>query len=185
MKIAGWVAAAGVAMAGMGAAHAQTGSCNQMLLLLTADQARLGELRGAESSRDANKITHASRTQVIGFSDCRLEWSIEDDRYDKYMTHHISCSADFADGEAGTKYVEDLYTCVKDMAGQRQPTENRLGGAYRITEFDVDVYPGGRDTAFSFGKSDYTRLWVAKGFPASRSVNLNMYFSYLKPEAPG
>ena len=90
-----------------------------------------------------------------------------------------------ADSEAATKYVEDLYACVKDMAGKRKPTETRLGGAYRMTEFDVDTYPGGRDTRFAFGSGDYTRLWVAKGFPAAKNINLNMYFSYLKPVSPG
>ncbi|HOY76489.1 MAG TPA: hypothetical protein PLN33_01710 [Hyphomonadaceae bacterium] len=185
MKIAALIAAAGVAFAGVGAAHAQTGSCNQMLLLLTADQMRLGELRGAEIERDAKKITHVSKTQVIGFSDCKLKWSIENNKYDSYNTQHISCSGDFADSEAATKYVEGLFACVKDMAGKRKPTENRLGGAYRVTEFDADVYPAGRDAAFLFNKSNYTRLWVAKGFPGSSSVNLNMYFSYLKPDAPG
>ena len=183
MKIAGMLAAAGVAIAGVGAAQAQTGSCNQMLLLLTADQTRLGELRGAETARDAKKITHVSKTQVVGFNNCTLEWSIEDDKYDRYNTQHISCAGEFADSETATKYVEDLYACVKDMAGNRKPTENRLGGAYRITEFDVDVYPGGRDAGFTFNKSDYTRLWVAKGYPASTNINLNIYFSYLKPEA--
>lgn len=185
MKIAGLVVAAGVAMAGVGGAHAQAAGCNQMMLLLTTKQPRLGDLRGAEIKRDARKITHVSKTQVIGFSNCELEWSIENDKYDKYNTQHISCGGDFADSEAATKYVEDLYACVKDMAGKRKPTENRLGGAYRMTEFDADVYPGGRDAGFTFNKSDYTRLWVAKGYPASTTVNLNMYFSYLKPDAPG
>jgi len=185
MKLAGMLVAAGVALAGVGGAHAQAAGCNQMLLLLTTSQARLADLRGEEIKRDAKKITHKSKTQVLGFTDCTLEWSTDDSKYNRYNTQHISCSNDFPDSAVATKYVEDLYACVKDMAGQRQPTENRLEGAYRITEFDVDTYPGGRDTVFTFNKSDYMRLWVAKGYPAATNVNLNIYFSYVKPEQPG
>lgn len=183
MKIVRLAIAASIAAAGVGAAQAQAAGCNQMMLLLTTKQANLAELRGAEIKRDAKRIIHVPKTQVTGFTGCELRWSIEDNKYDRYNTQHISCAGEFADSETATKYVEDLYACVKDMAGNRKPTENRLGGAYRITEFDVDVYPGGRDAGFTFNKSDYTRLWVAKGYPASTNINLNIYFSYLKPEA--
>ena len=72
MKIGGMVAAS-VLAAGIGTAQAQTAACNQMLLLLTTSQARLADLRGEEIKRDAKKITHKSKTQVLGFTDCTLE----------------------------------------------------------------------------------------------------------------
>ena len=181
MKIGGMVAASTLAVTGVGAAHAQTAACNQMLLLQTSGLAQIKELRGVESKRDARSITYLSKTQAVGFSGCTIREPLKQStKSGEYEEYSFTCSHEFANSEAATVYVESLYACVKDVVAERDATEHFMDGKYRIVEIDTDTWADGKASEFDFGESEFVRLWVRKSFPASDEVHLNLFY-YFKP----
>ena len=181
MKIGGMVAASALAVTGVGAAHAQTAACNQMLLLQTSRLSQIKELRGVESKRDARSITYLSKTQAVGFSGCTISEPLKQSKKSgDYGEYSFTCSHEFANSEAATAYIESLYACVKDVVAERDATEHFMDGKYRIVEIDTDTWADGKASEFDFGESEFVRLWARKSFPASDEVHLNLFY-YFKP----
>ena len=179
MKIGGMVAAAVLAAAGVGSAQAQAAACNQMKLMLTAKVGAIRDLHGAETSRDNNYVYHPSKTNLSGFNGCEAKNPPEQDP-DEYEEYTVSCTNEFANSEAATDYLEDMFACVKDIVPERKATERFLGGAYRIVEMDATSWYGGRNITFDFGETEFVRLWIRKSYATSEEVHVNLFY-YFKP----
>lgn len=179
MKTAGLLAGVALAVAGMGVAQAQTAACNQMKLMLTAKVEAIRELRGEETKRDNNYVYHSSKTNLSGFNGCEAKNPPKQDP-DEYEEYTVSCTNEFANSEAATDYLEDMFACVKDMVPERKATERFMEGAYRIVEMDATSWYGGRNITFDFGETEFVRLWVRKSYATSEEVHVNLFY-YFKP----
>jgi hypothetical protein len=179
MKI-GMIACAALAMAGMGAAHAQA-ACGQIVQLALSNHAQVKAMRGDAVEDVRGQTEYKFKPSVNQFESCRIWSSKERDTISGYMDHHLWCDGEADTPEQATKVIEALWACTQDMFTERHATEAWLDGKYRIIAMEGETPTEGREAGLvDFGETDFSRIQLEKGFATSSDYALHVYWSFVK-----
>lgn len=172
------IGAAMLAFAGEASAQAPATACEGLKQLLSVNADTIKGLRGAVVKLESDKIAYASKLQIPGFTNCKVT-SYAKKGVTGFFEHDFECEAELANSEAGSRFTETSYACLKDLVRERTPTETLLGGAYRITEFDAKVSPKGKAADMGYDQ-EYLRVNVGKNFADSETVSVHAYYYFAK-----
>lgn len=179
MKI-GMIACAALAMAGVGAAQAQS-ACGQIVQLALSSHAQVKAMRGDVVEDVRDQIEYKFKSSVNQFETCRIWSSKEKDSISGYLDHHLWCDGEADTPEQATKVIEALWACTQDAFTERYATEAWMDDTYRIIAMEGETPTAGRESGMvDFGETEFARVQVEKGFATSSDYALHVYWSFLK-----
>jgi hypothetical protein len=176
-RMAGRLAAMVLAL-GAGAAHAQApaGTCEAVKRLLVVDKSQTEALRGAQIETTDDGIVYAANVSLPGFSGCTLTISRD---AEPYRDHDLDCEGELASETAAIRYIEDVWSCTRDMFYKRSVGEYWLDGRYHMVEVEGEFGARGRDEEASFGDDEYAWMWLERMYSDSGEIAFRIFYSYL------
>ena len=168
-----------LAIASIGAAHAQPASCPQIKTLMGSAHAQVKALQGTQQEATAEDIVYASKTQLAGFADCTLESAKAKNTLIGYFEHHFACDGETQTSEQATQLMEGLWGCLKDGFSERRGLEAWMGGKYRIIGFEGEQLTAGRAAGLvHFGSTNYARIVLDKAHENSKEYDVHIYWYF-------
>lgn len=179
MKIDVVLGCVALAVAGIGAAHAQTAACGQLAQLMTNSHAQVKALQGSLIEDGKEATEYKAKLQLAGFKDCTIKLAKAVDEFTDYWESQYHCDGEAASSDAANQVVESLWACTKETYSERHAGEAWIGGRYRVISFEGEAPTAGRSAGLvDFGETDYARVVLEKTFDTSDEYRLNIYWQF-------